>query len=77
MQENQIHVRPPERMPRVERLLGRIDQPEVDDLDTLPRELLLDDTEVSLEPFLEPDELRPVGVEADAKQSDFYGAHGR
>ena len=60
-------------MPRVERLLGRIDQPEVDDLDTVPRELLLDDAEVSLEPFLQPVELRPVGVEADAKQSDFYG----
>ena len=63
-------------MPGVERLFRRVYQPEIHDLDAVAHELVLDDGEVTFEPFLEPCELRPVGVEADAEESDFSGVHG-
>ena len=51
----------------------RVNQAEVDHLDAGPRELLRHAGDVTFETFLESGELRPVGVESDAEESDFEG----
>jgi len=70
VQENQVHIRLPELVPRRERLLWRVHEAEVDDLDARQRQFLRDAREVAFEPLLQARELRPVGVQADAEESD-------
>ena len=70
MQKNQIHVRRAELVSGLQRLFGIVNEAEVDDFDAGPLEILLHHAQIAFEPRLEPLELRPVGVEADAEESD-------
>ena len=70
VQEDQVHVRAPELPPGLAGALGVVHQAEVDDLDARPRELLRHAGHVALQSFLEPGELRPVSVQADAEETD-------
>ena len=76
VQEDEVDVRLAKRMPGVEGLLGRVDQAEVDDHGPRVLQLPLDTLEIAFQPFLQPGELGPVGVQPDAEQADLERVHG-
>ena len=57
-------------MPCGERLVRSIDQPQVYDLDPWPCDPLRDSFHVSAQPSFQTFELRPVGVQANAKNAN-------
>jgi len=65
-----------EGMAGLEGPLRGVDQAEVDDHDAGMLEPVLNPLQVTLEPLLQPWELRPVDVQADAEQSDLQRSHG-
>ena len=76
IEENDVHLRAPEETPGLGGALRRIHQTRVADFDSGASEFVRDLGDISLEAFLEALELRPVGLEADAKKSDAKGAGG-
>ena len=62
-------------MPGLERLHRRIDEPGVDDLDSGPAQPFGHHVQVAEQPRVQPVELRPVGVEADAEETDAHVSH--
>ena len=78
MQEDQVDVLPAELATRGVGPIGVVHKARVDDLDAGARQFLRDATEVTFESLLESGELRPVGIEADAEQTDAEqrGVHG-
>ncbi len=77
MEENEIDILAAEGMTGFEGLGHGIDEPEIDDFHPVAGEFGMDGGEVTFEPFLESGELWPVGVQADAKESDAGGGcHG-
>ena len=75
MEENKIHFLAAEPVTGLERLRGRVDQAQIDDLDIGPGEHFRDPGEVAIKAFLEPFKLGPVGVQADAEKSDAERFH--
>jgi hypothetical protein len=58
------------------RLLGRVDQAEVDEVDARPRDFSVDAGELPLEASLQTVELWPVSIQADTEKADFgFGVH--
>ena len=76
VQEDQVNVRLAEHVAGIEGPLRSVDQAKVDDHDAGMLELVLNLLQVTLEPLLQPWELRPVGVQADAEESDLERSHG-
>ncbi len=65
-----------EGMAGLEGPLRGVDQAGVDDHDAGMLEPVLNPLQVTLEPLLQPWELRPVDVQADAEQSGLQRSHG-
>jgi len=53
-----------------------INEAEVDDVNARVAEAVSDDFQVTLKARLESFELRPIGFQADSKQSELYFIHG-
>jgi len=69
VQEDQVHVGLAETMAGLHRLLRRVNQAEIDDLDAGPAELLRHARKVALQPLLEAGELRPIRIQPDPKET--------
>ena len=70
VQEDQIDVGLAEVVAGTQRLFGRVDQAEVDDLDARAASFSSVCCKIAFSRSFEPVELRPVGVEPDAEQAD-------
>ena len=70
VQENQIHIGPAKGVPRFKSLFRRIDQAEVDDINSGASEFAFDGFEMALKPVFKPGELRPVCIKTNAKEPD-------
>ena len=62
-------------MSRIQRLFGRINEAEIDDLDAGPSKLPFDLGEIPLETFFQPRELGPISGKANSKKADTECAH--
>jgi hypothetical protein len=70
VKKNQIHVLLPEAMSSFERIGRRINQTEIHHLDPGAFEPVADDANITFEPLFQSFELRPIGVQANAKKPD-------
>jgi hypothetical protein len=52
------------------RLFGSVDQAEIDNLDTWALELCGDLTDIAREALAQSFELRPIGIQSDAEETD-------
>jgi len=70
VREDQIYVLLPETVSRVQRLGRRINQPQVNDIDPRPLEPSTDEAHIIFQARFESFELRPVGIQTDAEETD-------
>ena len=54
MEENEVHIRRAKVVSGLESLFRSVDEAKIDDLDSWPPKLFLDDSEVVLEPLFNP-----------------------
>ena len=72
MQDDEVHIGAAKGVARHHRLFGVVDQAQVDQFDAGPLDALGDLGEIALQPLVQPLELGPVGVQANAKQANAH-----
>jgi hypothetical protein len=70
MEENDVHLRAAKETPGLDGAFGRVHETRVANFDAGAGEFFGDLGDIAFEAFLESSELRPVSVEADAKETD-------